>query len=183
MKEERQRSRGTHRRDVIRTTSLQKLTNERHGFRRGGDLLSDEQHEHGEGEEDGETQRDFLPGHGRQPEGQDVERGQHHARDDDVEEVEERVPLQVQDVGEVGVGPETAQTLGPAGWGEGLVHGDGDELPLAVVDVGGGVDGQAVCQGHVVQLTQAVDPGPESQRADLSSARKKRPGLNVELIV
>ena len=148
-------------------TMPQGLTNERHGLGRGGDLLCDEQHEHGEGQEDGEAQRHLLTGHGRQPEGQDVQRRQHDAGHDDVEEVEEGVALEVQDVGEVGVCPQVAQTLGPPGGGQGLVHGDGDQLPLAAVDVGGGVHRQPVRQRGVVQLALAVDPRPETQRTDL----------------
>ena len=80
----------------------------------------------------------------------------------------------MQHVGEVRVGAQVAETLRASGRRHGLVHGDRDQLPLAVVHVGGGVDGQPVRQGHVVQLTHAVDPRPEAQRADLVSERKQR---------
>ena len=66
------------------------MTYERNGVGRGWDGVGDEQHEHGECEEDGETETDLLSRAARQTERQRRQHAEHHARPDHVERVVER---------------------------------------------------------------------------------------------
>jgi len=66
------------------------VTYERNGVGRGWDGVGDKQHEHGEGEEDGETKTDLLSRAARQTERQRGQHAEHHARPDHVERVVER---------------------------------------------------------------------------------------------
>ena len=69
---------------------------ERDRLGRFGHLFGDGQHEDGEGEEDGDAERDFLSRVGRQTEHQHGQRRHHHAGEDDVVHVVERLPPDVQ---------------------------------------------------------------------------------------
>jgi len=63
------------------------LTDERDWLGRGGRVLGDEQHEHGERQQNGDAERHFLAGLGRQPEPGDAQHAEPQTRTDDVEQV------------------------------------------------------------------------------------------------
>ena len=70
--------------------------------------LSHQQLEHGERQQHRHAQRDLLPRVGRQVESQRSQEGDHHAGDEEVEDVEGGPPLQVQGEGDVWVGVRAA---------------------------------------------------------------------------
>ena len=70
-------------------------TNKWHVFGCLGNVVSDEEQEDGEGQKDGDAERNLLPGVGRQIEDEHSEERHEYARRDDVDEVVARLALQV----------------------------------------------------------------------------------------
>ena len=64
------------------------LTYERNGKRGSRNGVGDHQQEHGERQQNGDAQRDFLSSVWRQKESDEDERGQHETRQDDVHQIE-----------------------------------------------------------------------------------------------
>ena len=77
--------------DLHRPYTDHTLTYKRHELRGGRHGLRDEQHEDGEGQQDGDAQGDLLAGVRRQPEAEEAEDGEPEAGEDDVEEVVQRL--------------------------------------------------------------------------------------------
>ena len=89
----------------------QVLSNERDDQRRGGDGLRDNEQEHSEGEQDGDTERDLLTTVRWEIENQHCEERDEEAGDDEVDGVEERQAPDVEGVGDVRVDLLTAVVL------------------------------------------------------------------------
>ena len=66
------------------------LTDERDKLGGSGHRLGDEEHEDGEGEQNGDAERDLLAAVRRQPESEQAENAEPETRKDDVEEVVQR---------------------------------------------------------------------------------------------
>lgn len=90
--------------------------------------LSDDQQEHSEREQDGDTQGDLLATVGWEVKHQDCEEGDEEARDDEVDCVEERKAANVEGVGDVSVDLLTAVILDVV-----LVPRCVDDLPLTTL--------------------------------------------------
>lgn len=89
----------------------QVLSNERDDQRRGGDGLRDNEQEHSEGEQDGDTERDLLSTVRREIENQHCEERDEEAGDDEVYGVKEWQAPDVEGVGDVWVDLLTAVVL------------------------------------------------------------------------
>ena len=71
------------------------LTKERNILGRLRDVLGHKQQEDGEGQQDGDPERHLLAGVGRQVEDENGQQRHHHARRNNVDQVEHRLPAQV----------------------------------------------------------------------------------------
>ena len=78
-------------------------TYERDGERRPRNTSGDHHQEHGEREQNGNTEGDFLAGFRRKTEPDHDEHGEHDAGEDDVHDVELVPPFEVQSEDDVGV--------------------------------------------------------------------------------
>jgi len=119
--------------------------------------LGYEQQEHGECEQHGDAQRHLLAAVRRQVEHQDGERRDEHAGDDQVDGVEQRLPLDHKVVGDVQVGGVVGVLV--------FARRQRHDVPLAarreVVEAG------EVAGEHQVQLRVVVGPRAELERAVL----------------
>lgn len=133
------------------------LTYERHCKRGGGHDLRYQQQEHSESQEHRHTQHDLLPAVRREVEDQDGEGRDQHARDDQVNGVKQRLPLDHEVVGDVEVGDVVGVLV--------FARRERDDVPLAAgreVVAAGKVAGE-----DEVHLRVVVRPGAELEGAVL----------------
>ena len=126
--------------------SRRNLTDERNGFGRFRHLFGDGQHEDGEGQEDGDTERDLLARFRRKAEDEQSQHGHHHAGQNDVVHVIERLPANL----------ESDRQIRKRLWTAAVEDDVADEtrfqqLPLAVRHVVGQIHfRRPVCHVHLI---------------------------------